>query len=236
MVRIIMAFVYVQFLQLSRRLNQLNSGPQILPKSYSHFFLLLFVATVFSTPAFGKTLYFVSLIKLKPGYQNQYETFLEKVAPVWKRHGMRVLYRLKVTHAGDRAVKIFGFQADEIAFIEIADGQNFSNYINDPNYRHIRSLRVDAAERLLILEGEKWAGPLGVAPAPNQLEIVMSTLGPAQRCGLGPAEMISSLEIYLRAPVVGSGSRGLTTLKSVCISKPTGTAPRPNGFHAVQLR
>ena len=89
-----------------------------------------------------------------------------QVTPIWTRHGMQVI-------AHTRVLDQIGPDAppghpSEIAVLRIDDAADFTAYIADPDYRAIRSLRQDAVERMIVLEGtrENDSPPLLLNTAP----------------------------------------------------------------------
>lgn len=114
-------------------------------------FVALIIALIASAPARAQGLHFISVAWIPPEMQDQYDAFSKAVAPIWERHGMKARLRAKVVGAlaGGAEIDL----PSEIAILSVASRASFENYIADPDYRAIRSNRLDAVRQMIVLEG-----------------------------------------------------------------------------------
>lgn len=174
--------------------------------------LRILYAVLFSlfalAPARAEPIYFISLAEVSPERQTQYDRFVENVTPIWRRHGMEVVARL-------RTVDALGFSGHDLAPTEIAvlrgeTRARFNAYISDPDYRAISRERLDAVSRLTILEANLKSSA--------RLEFLSKL--PMGALVFSPATASSSnanlhLNVALLAQVKGSPSAYLKSIKSL---------------------
>lgn len=158
-------------------------------------------------PARAEPIYFISVAEISPDKHAQYDRFVEDVTPIWRRHGMSVIARL-------RTVDALGFSGHDLAPTEIAvlrgeTRAGFNAYIADPDYRAISSSRLDAVTRLIILEAKLRSSA--------RLEFLSKL--PMGALVFSPSASTSNanlhLDVTLVAPVKGGGSTFLNSVKSL---------------------
>jgi uncharacterized protein (DUF1330 family) len=119
--------------------------------------LLILLAMLWPAFAIAEPLTFVAIASGEKVREADYEQFLEKVAPIWTRHGMRVVFRADAS--GDAADTF-----TDIVLIEVESRAGFQAYLADPAYRIIAPIRFEAVDHLAILEGARTVLPPAFEP------------------------------------------------------------------------
>ncbi|MEP1264158.1 MAG: DUF1330 domain-containing protein [Rhizobiaceae bacterium] len=169
---------------------------------------LIFFATL--APAHSQAVYFVSLAWIKPDGQAQYEAFLEQVQPIWARHNMEVLTRTRVVDllaGADQTIPPV-----EIAVLRAASQQDFRAYISDPQYQAIKALRLEAVDRMIVLEGAAKDEPqLNFIRSAPQFAVI---LGNSETPSMRP---LLDIAVSLQGAIKGEVSPPFNTVVSVAL-------------------
>jgi len=102
-----------------------------------------------------KPLYFLAMGLIKADKVQSFDKFLKQVTPIWQRHGMRPLFRGRPIdlHGPKAFLESRSSAFNDITLLKAASRQQFQNYLQDPYYRAVRELRLDASESFVVLEG-----------------------------------------------------------------------------------
>lgn len=95
--------------------------------------------------------YFIAVGKTDPARAASYETFLAKVKPVWNRHGMHVVLRVKARYLMNAKAEL---TPDDITVLRYESRAQFNAYLADPDYQAIKQLRLNALPHLAIMEAQ----------------------------------------------------------------------------------
>ncbi|MEE9374718.1 MAG: DUF1330 domain-containing protein [Rhizobiaceae bacterium] len=172
-------------------------------------FLVLVIATLgWVVSAQAETLYFVSVATLAHDKREQYEEFLQKVAPLWRKHNMKILIRARIVEAV--AVGDISDAPHEIGILEVASRKDFQAYLADADYQLIKQQRSDAMENFVVLEGvASQLGALKYLSKTPMAAIVLSTKH------IKPSKVSLSLSIQLAGQVKGPVSNFLKKMNSI---------------------
>lgn len=151
--------------------------------------------------------YFIAVGEVNTERAQDYETFLEKVAPVWGRHGMGLVLRAKtrfVLEAQGEPVPT------DIAVLRYESRAGFNAYLRDPDYEAIKDLRTGAMESLAIMEAQ--AGRM------DGLKFIANTPMALVQFSGQPTELSAPafvLKVDLVAPVKGDMAQGWRAVRQV---------------------
>ncbi|MEM9733406.1 MAG: DUF1330 domain-containing protein [Pseudomonadota bacterium] len=115
------------------------------------FLLVALFASLTATARAADGGYFIAIGVLNDERGGDYETFLRKVQPVWERHGMSIVLRVKtrfVLHTKGDPVP------DDITVLRYENRAGFTAYLSDPEYQSIKALRENALDYLTIMEAQ----------------------------------------------------------------------------------
>ncbi len=101
----------------------------------------------------AEPLYFVSLANIKTNSQIEYERFVTAVIPIWKRHNMDVVLRLKIDADGRTTQDLLNL--NDVAVLKVRSRKDFYAYIEDPDYQKIKRNRMNAVEFFAVMEGNE---------------------------------------------------------------------------------
>jgi uncharacterized protein (DUF1330 family) len=98
-------------------------------------------------------IYFTQLIFLKPGCEQQFDLFEEKVIPLLKDHNGELIYRIRPDKSsvveGNRELPY------EIHLIAFKSKVDFEYYKNDPERLNFIELRNNSVKNVILIEGRE---------------------------------------------------------------------------------
>ena len=115
------------------------------------FFLFLFFVSSIGR-AIAEPIYFVGLAKLKAEKSDLFESFMVRVNPIWKRHGLTLIARGKLI--GSYGAEHPHSTPDQVLIIRANSRVKFQDYLKDSEYQMIKGIRLDATRTFYVLEGK----------------------------------------------------------------------------------
>ena len=96
-------------------------------------------------------IYYTQLIFIKPGCEEQFHAFENKVLPLLKQHNGQLVYRVRP----DASAFIEGSQElpYEIHLVTFGSKANFESYKTDPNRIAFMNLKDQSVEKIILIEG-----------------------------------------------------------------------------------
>ena len=178
----------------------------------SHFLTIIAAFVLLSFPARAESLYFISLAHIAEGKEAQYSEFTDKIGPVWKRHGITVLLRTHVLSALISPED--SLTLDEISVLRINDREGFNAYLADPAYKRLNQTRLDALDRMVVLEATEVTSASAPSPQTTPLFVFVFHRETVTR---SPVFSAQELSVTARGPVKGQMDLPIHHSKQVTI-------------------
>jgi uncharacterized protein (DUF1330 family) len=96
-------------------------------------------------------LYYTQLIFIKPGKENEFHAFEDKVLPLIAHHGGELVYRIRP--AKDSLVAGTGELPYEIHLVTFKTVEDFKSYGANPQRLTCIGLKNESVERVVLIEG-----------------------------------------------------------------------------------
>ncbi len=96
-------------------------------------------------------IYYTQLIFIKPGCEQEFHAFEDKVLPLLKGHNGELVYRLRP----DKNAVIEASQQlpYEIHLVTFGSKADFEGYARDPNRQAFMAMKNNSVERIVLIEG-----------------------------------------------------------------------------------
>jgi len=95
--------------------------------------------------------YYTQLIFIKPGCEQDFHAFEEKVLPLLKAHNGELIYRIRPTESA--FVESSGVLPYEIHFTTFGSKTDFESYKTDPNRLAFMEMKNKSVEKIILIEG-----------------------------------------------------------------------------------
>ena len=98
-------------------------------------------------------LYYTQLIFIKPGYEQEFHLFEEKVIPPLKDHNVELIYRIRPDKSSFvESNRELPYEIHLVAFKSVAD---FESYKNDPERLSFIDLKNESVKNIILIEGRE---------------------------------------------------------------------------------
>jgi uncharacterized protein (DUF1330 family) len=96
-------------------------------------------------------IYYTQLIFIKPGCEQEFHAFEEKVLPLLKSHNGELVYRLRP--AKNSYVEANAELPYEIHIVTFGDKADFQQYAADPRRLAFMEMKNNSVEKIILIEG-----------------------------------------------------------------------------------
>lgn len=96
-------------------------------------------------------IYYTQLIFIKPGCEQEFHAFEDKVLPLLQAHNGELIYRIRP----DANAFVVNIQAQpyEIHVVTFGSKEDFKNYAADPKRLAFMEMKERSVERVVLIEG-----------------------------------------------------------------------------------
>lgn len=96
-------------------------------------------------------IYYTQLIFIKPGCEQEFHAFEEKVLPLLKKHSGDLVYRIRP--AKNAFIEGSGKLPYEIHLVTFGSKADFEHYKNDPKRLTFVEMKNNSVEKIILIEG-----------------------------------------------------------------------------------
>lgn len=96
-------------------------------------------------------IYYTQLIFIKPGYEQEFHAFEEKVLPLLKKHDGVLVYRIRPDKSA--FVESTRELPYEIHLVTFGSKADFEGYKNDPKRLDFIEMKNNSVEKIILIEG-----------------------------------------------------------------------------------
>jgi hypothetical protein len=96
-------------------------------------------------------IYYTQLIFIKPGCEEEFHAFEEKVLPLLKGHNAELVYRIRPTKSA--FVESTRELPYEIHFVTFNSKADFQGYSVDPKRLEFVEMKNNSVEKIILIEG-----------------------------------------------------------------------------------
>jgi antibiotic biosynthesis monooxygenase (ABM) superfamily enzyme len=96
-------------------------------------------------------IYYTQLIFIKPGCENEFHAFEDKVLPLLKSHNGELVYRLRPAESA--YVEASAELPYEIHIVTFGDKADFQKYATDPRRQAFMEMKNNSVEKIILIEG-----------------------------------------------------------------------------------
>jgi hypothetical protein len=96
-------------------------------------------------------IYYTQLIFIKPGREQEFHAFEDKVLPLLKSHNGELVYRLRP--AESTYVEANAELPYEIHIVTFGDKADFKQYAADPRRLAFMEMKNNSVEKIILIEG-----------------------------------------------------------------------------------
>ena len=96
-------------------------------------------------------IYYTQLIFIKPGCEEEFHAFEEKVLPLLKGHNGVLIYRIRP--AKSAFIESSRELPYEIHLVTFGDKADFERYKNDPKRQDFIEMKNNSVEKIILIEG-----------------------------------------------------------------------------------
>jgi uncharacterized protein (DUF1330 family) len=96
-------------------------------------------------------IYYTQFIFIKPGCEEEFHAFEDKVLPLLKSHNGELVYRIRPTE--NAFVEANGELPYEIHIVTFGDKAKFKQYAADPRRLEFMEMKNNSVEKIVLIEG-----------------------------------------------------------------------------------
>ncbi|MBK0381073.1 hypothetical protein [Mucilaginibacter segetis] len=98
-------------------------------------------------------IYYTQLIFIKPGQEQAFHAFEDKVLPLLENHNGKLLYRVRPEKSA--FIEYSDDLPYEIHLVSFKDKADFETYKTDPKRLSFMEMKNNSVERIILIEGMK---------------------------------------------------------------------------------
>ena len=98
-------------------------------------------------------IYYTQLIFIKPGCEQEFHAFEDKVLPLLKEHNGELIYRIRPDKSA--FVESSGELPYEIHLVTFSSKADFEGYAGDPKRTGFIEMKNKSVEKIILIEGLK---------------------------------------------------------------------------------
>ncbi len=96
-------------------------------------------------------IYYTQLIFIKPGCEQEFHAFEDKVLPLLKNHNAELVYRIRPNESA--FVEASAELPYEIHLVTFNSKDDFKDYAADPNRLAFMEMKNNSVEKIILIEG-----------------------------------------------------------------------------------
>jgi len=96
-------------------------------------------------------IYYTQLIFIKPGREQEFHAFEDKVLPLLKNHNAELVYRVRPT--ANTFVEANAELPYEIHIVSFGSKDDFKGYAADPKRLEFMEMKNNSVEKIILIEG-----------------------------------------------------------------------------------
>ena len=96
-------------------------------------------------------IYYTQLIFIKPGREQEFHAFEDKVLPLLKNHNAELVYRIRP--AANAFVEANAELPYEIHMVTFGSKDDFNAYSADPKRLEFMDMKQNSVEKIILIEG-----------------------------------------------------------------------------------